>query len=94
MLTTIAYRILNGRRPLGRGTNQKSLRRVNETAVVRSPIKVLAMNAELKEFQKQLAGVAGAALASVAFIAFVSIPWNLQGHPGEEHRVEGQWHLT
>jgi hypothetical protein len=74
--------------------NQKSLKRANETAVIRSPIEVLAMNAELREFQKQLAGVVAAALASVAFIAFVSIPWNLQGHPGAEHRAEGQWHLT
>jgi hypothetical protein len=41
------------------------------------------MHPELRSFLAQLAGAAAAALAPVVFIAFASMPWSLNGHPGE-----------
>ena len=44
---------------------------------------------------KQVAGVSIAALAVVAFVAFVSIPYTLNGHPGEVRATDSAiQHLT
>jgi len=41
------------------------------------------MNSSLASFVKQYLAVVLAALIPVIVVAFVSIPFNLQGHPGE-----------
>ena len=41
------------------------------------------MHPALVLFIKQVAGVSMAALAVVVFVAFVSVPFSLNGHPGE-----------
>ncbi len=44
---------------------------------------------------KQVAGASMAALALVVFVAFVSIPYTLNGHPGEERATDSSvQHLT
>ncbi len=44
---------------------------------------------------KQVAGVSIAALAVVVFVAFVSIPYTLNGHPGEARATDSAvQHLT
>jgi hypothetical protein len=41
------------------------------------------MHPELRFFLAQLGGAVTATLAPVVFIAFASMPWSLNGHPGE-----------
>jgi hypothetical protein len=44
---------------------------------------------------KQVAGVSIAALAVVVFVAFVSIPYTLNGHPGEARATDtAMQHMT
>jgi hypothetical protein len=42
-----------------------------------------SMDASLRIFVSQLAGVVFAALVPVILVAFLSIPFSLGGHPGE-----------
>jgi hypothetical protein len=54
-----------------------------------------SMHSALILLIKQVAGVSIAALAVVVFVAFVSIPYTLNGHPGEARATDSAvQHLT
>ena len=46
------------------------------------------MHSELILLIKQVAGVSIAALAVVVFVAFVTLPYALNGHPGEARAAD------
>ena len=46
------------------------------------------MHSALVLLIKQVAGASLAALAVVVFVAFVSIPYTLNGHPGESRATD------
>lgn len=46
------------------------------------------MHTDLHRFVSRLVGTIALALAPVVFTAFVSIPLNLNGHPGEMAQVD------
>ena len=46
------------------------------------------MHSELVLLIKKVAGVCIAALAVVIFVAFVSLPYTLNGHPGEARATD------
>jgi hypothetical protein len=54
------------------------------------------MHPQLRHFVLQLATAIVGALAPVVFTAFVSVPLNLQGHPGEPRvaSVDMPSHMT
>jgi hypothetical protein len=53
------------------------------------------MHSALVLLIKQVAGVSIAALAVVVFVAFVSVPYTLNGHPGEARATDTSvQHLT
>lgn len=53
------------------------------------------MHSALLLLIKQVAGVSMAAVAAVVFVAFVSIPYTLNGHPGEARVTDSvAQHLT
>jgi hypothetical protein len=53
------------------------------------------MHSALVLLIKQVAGVSMAAVAVVVFVAFVSIPYTLNGHPGEARTTDtATQHMT
>jgi hypothetical protein len=52
------------------------------------------MHSALVLLIKQVAGASIAALAVVVFVAFVSIPYTLNGHPGEARVTDTQFQHT